>query len=143
MNSEFSFFSSNSYTKVKEPSLSYYWVSAGGRMVKCIPFLRAVVLHEMQWAPSRIWARIAVSIFIDNNYYKTSSFLFLSLSFSVPFSTSFCNYQFVSVCLSVCLSLSLSLYIYIYIYVCVCVCEINWFPYKNVLIFCAKSRLKK
>ena len=56
----------------EEPSLSYLPI-AGGRIIGFIPFPRVLVLCEMQWASSRIWTRIAVSISNDDNHYTTGT----------------------------------------------------------------------
>ena len=71
LNSEFSFSSTSSLTKAKELSLPYYLFIAGGRIIGFIPFPRVLVLCEMQSISSRIWTRIAVSIFNGDNYYTT------------------------------------------------------------------------
>ena len=46
---------------------------AGGRIIGFIPFLRVLVLSEMQSVSSRIWTRVAVSIFYDDNHYTTGT----------------------------------------------------------------------
>ena len=60
-------------TKAEEPSLSYYLSIAGGRTIGFIPFPRVLVLYEMQSVSSRIWTRVAVSIFYDDNRYTTGT----------------------------------------------------------------------
>ena len=67
LNSEFSFSYTSCFTKAKEPSLSYYLPITGGRIIGFIPFLRVLVLCEMQSFSSRIWTRVAVSISYDHN----------------------------------------------------------------------------
>ena len=69
LNSEFSV----SYTKAEEPSLSYYLPIAGGRIIGFIPFPGVLMLCETQSVSSRIWIRVAVSIFYDDNHYTTST----------------------------------------------------------------------
>ena len=59
-------------TKSEEPSLSYYLPIAGGRIIGFIPFLRVLVLCEMQSVSSRIWTRITVSISYDDRYQDQS-----------------------------------------------------------------------
>ena len=65
--------SPNCLSKAEEPSLSYYWRIAGGRLIGFIPFPRVLVLCEMQSISSRIWTRIAVSISYDYNHYTTGT----------------------------------------------------------------------
>ena len=62
LNSEFSFSKTSCLTKAEEPSLPYYSLIAGGRIIGFIPFPRVLVLCEMQSASSRIWTRVTVSI---------------------------------------------------------------------------------
>ena len=73
-----------SFTKAKELSLSYYLPIAGGRIIGFIPFLRVLVLCEMQIAWFRIWTRVAVSISYDDNHYTTGTSHYLSIYLSVP-----------------------------------------------------------
>ena len=40
-----------------------------------MPFPRVFVLYEMQSASSKIWTRIAVSIFYNDNHYTTGTSL--------------------------------------------------------------------
>ena len=47
-NSEFSFSLTSCLTKAEEPSLPYYLLTAGGRIIGFIPFPRVLVLCEMQ-----------------------------------------------------------------------------------------------
>ena len=54
LNSEFSFSLTSCLTKAEEPSLPYYLLIAGGRLIGFIPFPRVLVLCEMQSASSRI-----------------------------------------------------------------------------------------
>ena len=49
LNSEFSFSYTTCLTKAEEPSLSYYFPIAGGRIIGFIPFPRVLVLCEMQY----------------------------------------------------------------------------------------------
>ena len=80
LNSEFSF-SYNCYlTMSKELNLPYYLPIAGGRIIGFIPFPLVLVLCEMQSASYRIWTRVVVSIFCDDNHFTTSISLSLSLS---------------------------------------------------------------
>ena len=53
LNSEFSFLTS-CLTKAEEPSLPYYLLIAGGRIIGLIPSLRVLVLCEMKSVMSRI-----------------------------------------------------------------------------------------
>ena len=71
--SEFSFSYTCCLTKAEEPSLSYYLPIAGGRITGFIPFLRVLVLCEMQSVSSRIWTRVAVSMSNDDNHYTTGT----------------------------------------------------------------------
>ena len=73
LNSEFSFSYTSCLTKAEEPSLPYYLPIAGGRMIGFIPFPRVLVLCEMQSVTSRIWTRVAVSIFYDDNHHTTGT----------------------------------------------------------------------
>ena len=54
LNLEFSFSSISCHTKVKEPSLPYDLLIAGGKRVGFTSFSRVFVLREMQTASSRI-----------------------------------------------------------------------------------------
>ena len=54
LNSEFSFSWTSYFTKAEEISLSNYLPKAGGRIIEFIPFLRVLVLCEMQSVSSRI-----------------------------------------------------------------------------------------
>ena len=57
------FFSLTGYhTKVKELSLPYYFLIAGGRIFESIAFARILTLYEMQTTSSTIWTRVAISI---------------------------------------------------------------------------------
>ena len=60
-------------------SLPYYLPIAGGRIIGFIPFPRVLVLCEMQSVSSRIWTRVAVSIFYDDSHYNTGIYLSLYL----------------------------------------------------------------
>ena len=71
LNSEFSFSKTSCLTNAVEPSLPYYLLIAGGRIIGFIPFPRVLVLCEMQSALSRIWTCVAVSISYDGNHYTT------------------------------------------------------------------------
>ena len=73
LNSEFSFSYTSCLTEAKEPSLPYYLPITGGRIIGFIPFPRVLVLCEMQSASFRIWTRIAVSIYYDDNHYTKDS----------------------------------------------------------------------
>ena len=46
---------------------------AGGRIVKCILFLRVLALCEMQTTLFRIWTQVVKSIFYDDIHYATSA----------------------------------------------------------------------
>ena len=70
---EFSFSYASCLTKAEEPSLSYYLPIAGGIIIGFIPFPRVLVLCEMQSVSSRIWTRVAVSIFYDGSHYTTGT----------------------------------------------------------------------
>ena len=50
---EFSFFLAGGHAKVKKPSLSYYLLIAGGRIVGFICFLKVLALWEKQTAVTR------------------------------------------------------------------------------------------
>ena len=63
----------NSELSFSKTSLSYYLPIAGGRIIGFIPFPRVLVLCEMQSFSSRIWTRVAVSIFYDDNHYTTGT----------------------------------------------------------------------
>ena len=69
LSSEFSFFYTNSHTKVKEPSLSDYLLIAGRRIVGLKLFPRILALCEMQIALFIIWTRVTVSISNNKNHY--------------------------------------------------------------------------
>ena len=71
LNSKFSFSRTSCLTKAEEPSRFYYFTHSWGgrRIIGFIPFPRVLVLCEMQWASSRIWTRVAVSISYDDNHY--------------------------------------------------------------------------
>ena len=77
LNSEFSFFLTNCLAKAEEPSLSYLPIAVG-RIIGFIPFLRVLVLCEMQSVSSRTWTCVAMSISYDDNHYTTgTSYLFI------------------------------------------------------------------
>ena len=73
LNSGFSFSSIDCYIKFKEPNLPYYLLIAGGRIIGCTSFPRVLALCGIQIALSRIWTRVAVSIYYDGNHYTTSA----------------------------------------------------------------------
>ena len=75
LNSEYSLFLTSCLIKAEKPSLPYYLPIAGRRDIGYIPFPRVLVLCEMQSVSSRIWTRVAVSIFYDNNHYSTGTSL--------------------------------------------------------------------
>ena len=50
-------------TKVKDPSLLHYLLIAGGRIGEFIPFPAILAQFKMKTASSRIWTRVAGSIF--------------------------------------------------------------------------------
>ena len=72
------------YTKVKEPSLSYYLPIAGGRIVGFLPFARILAFRVMQAASSRIRTRVTISIFLSRlplhheHYMKNCSKVYIS-----------------------------------------------------------------
>ena len=57
------------YTKGKDPSLPYFLHINQRRIVGFIPFPKELALYELQTASSRIWTRVVMSIFYDNNHY--------------------------------------------------------------------------
>ena len=73
LNLEFSFSWTSCLTKAEGPSLPYYLLKAGERIIGFIPFPRVLVLCEMQSVLSRIWTRVAVSISYDDNIYTTGT----------------------------------------------------------------------
>ena len=83
LNSEFSFSWTSCLTKAEEPSLSNYLPIAGGRIIGFIPFLRVLVLCEMQSVSSKIWTRVAVSISYDDNHYTTSTSIIIIIIISI------------------------------------------------------------
>ena len=78
--SEFSFSKTTCLTKAEEPSMFYYLPIAGGRIIWFIPFPKVLLLCEMQSVSSRIWTRVAVSIFYDDNHYPTGTSLYNPLN---------------------------------------------------------------
>ena len=67
--SEFSF-SYNSYrAKVEEPSLPYYSLISGWRIIGFILFPRVLMPCEMQIVSSRIWTRVTMNIASNNNHH--------------------------------------------------------------------------
>ena len=82
LNSEYFFSKTSCLTKAEEPSLSYYLPIAGGRIIGFIPFLRVLVLCEMQSVSSRIWTRIALSISIDDNHYTKGNLNYIYSPYS-------------------------------------------------------------
>ena len=72
LNSEFSFSLTSCLTKAEEPSLPYYLLIAGGRIIGFIPFPRVLVLCEMLSVSSRIWTCVVVSISDDDHHYTTT-----------------------------------------------------------------------
>ena len=68
-----SYLKTTTLTKNEEPSLPYYLLLAGGRIIGFIPFPRVLVLCEMQSATSRIWTCVTVSISYDDNHYTMGS----------------------------------------------------------------------
>ena len=75
LNWEFSFSQTYWHTKVKEPSLLYYLPIAEGRIFGFMPFLRILMVYEMQLASSMIWTHFTMSISYDDNHYTTFSLL--------------------------------------------------------------------
>ena len=55
-NPKFSFSLTSCLTKAKEPSLSYYLPTAGGRADVFMPFRRTLARSEMQTASSKLFA---------------------------------------------------------------------------------------
>ena len=80
LNSEFSISENSCLTKAEEPSLLYYLPIAGGRIIGFIPFPRVLVLCEMQLVLSRIWTRVAMSIYSKNRgeFFAKSKIKFFS-----------------------------------------------------------------
>ena len=74
LNSEFSFSSTGCHMKVKKPCLPNYLPIVWGRVAGFMPFPGVIALYEMQTGSSRIWTRVTVFIYSDNNYYTTSAF---------------------------------------------------------------------
>ena len=105
LKSELSFSWTSCLTKAEEPSLPYYLPIAGGRIIGFIPFPRVLVLCEMLSVSSRIWTRVAVSIFFDTTVTSNTSWSLISLHFSIPYSL------FLPVILS---DLSAEIFIYIF-----------------------------
>ena len=60
-------------TKAEEPSLPYYLLIDGGRIIGFIPFPRVLVLCKIQPVSSRILTRDAVSFSYDDNHYTTGT----------------------------------------------------------------------
>ena len=54
------------HTKLKEPSLLYYFFKAEGRKVGFIPFLK-LARCEMRTASFRIWTRVTEFTYYDDN----------------------------------------------------------------------------
>ena len=75
LNLEFFFSYTCFLTKAKGPNLSFYLPLTGGRIIRLVPFPRALVLCEMQPASSKNWTHLAVFIFRDGNRYSTSASL--------------------------------------------------------------------
>ena len=69
LNSEFSFAEAGYVSKAKETSLPYYLPITGGRTYGFMSFPRELAQSEIQTASSRIWTRVANSIFNSDNYY--------------------------------------------------------------------------
>ena len=74
LNSEFTFFWTSRLTKAEETSLPYYLPIAWGGIIGFIPFPRVLVLCELQSVSFRIWTRLTVSIFYDDNQYTTGPY---------------------------------------------------------------------
>ena len=72
LNLEYSFSQTGCHTNVQEPSLTYD-LSIAGRIVGCTSFPRIFVLCGIQTVTSRIWARVAVSVSLDDNHYTKST----------------------------------------------------------------------
>ena len=68
LNSEFSFSETSYLTKAEELSQPYYLPIPGGRLFGFISFPRVLVPCKMQSVLSRVWSRVAVSIFNDDNH---------------------------------------------------------------------------
>ena len=69
----FSFTKTSCLTQAEEPCLPYYLPIAGGRIIGFIPFPGVLVLYEMHLVSSRIWTRVAVFIFCNDNHYTTGT----------------------------------------------------------------------
>ena len=99
LNSEFSFSKTNCLSKVEEPSLPNYLPIAGTRILRFIPFLKVLMLIEMQSVLSRIWTRVAVSISNNDNHYPTGTsmeYVYLSLQVSIVtymFAKKYCKHR--------------------------------------------------
>ena len=80
LNSKFSYSETDCLTMVREPNLPNYLPIAGRKVTGFISFPSLLVLCEMQFASSRIWNVVALSIFYDDNYYTTRpSVIFVKL----------------------------------------------------------------
>ena len=76
LNSEFSLSQISCLSKAKQPSLLYYLPIAAKRIIGFMPFLRVLVLCEMQSASSRIWTRVTASI---SYYYIMGTSLYICI----------------------------------------------------------------
>ena len=59
--------------RLKNPVCPNILPITGERIVRFIPFMRVLVRYEMQTALSRIWIRVTVFIFNDDNYSSMGS----------------------------------------------------------------------
>ena len=88
----FSFTRPSCHKNVIVVSQTYYFVIAGGKIVKFIHFTRILARCENQTALSRVWSLVAASIFNNGNNYTidretTKAFLTTISSISTKFSS--------------------------------------------------------
>ena len=77
LNLEFSFSKTGCQLTIKEPSLPYYLLRVGGRLVGFIHFPRVKGLYEMQTASFKIWTWVVISIFYVKKLDTTNSIIFV------------------------------------------------------------------
>ena len=73
LNSEFSSSLTSCLIMAEEPTLSYYFPIAWGRIIGFISFPKVLVLCEMQSVSFRIWTRVVVSFSCEDNHYTTGT----------------------------------------------------------------------
>ena len=71
LNSDFSLYLTVWHIKVKEFYLLGHLLTAGGRIVGCIPLPTVLALCEIQTASISIWTLVAVSISNNDNHYTS------------------------------------------------------------------------